>query len=148
MPQAGKDASVPSREGDKASGNRRDAPAGDRPWCGGYNLVLATSGSQGMKGHTPMPALLLPSQPQGTAPLRHCGSSQCLTALKLEDWEVGMGRGTVRVSESEIQGHRPVMPTATLAQSPKQAWRLIYILSLADPPAHSSCQAHGGWGWG
>lgn len=117
---------------------------GDGPWCGCYNLVLATRGSQGMKGHTPMPALLLPSQPQRAAPLRHCGSSQCLTALKPEDWEVGMGRGTVRDSESEIQGHRPVMPTATLAQSLKQAGGS----SLADPPAHSSCQAHGGWGWG
>lgn len=37
LPQAGKDASVPSREGDKTSGNRRDAP-----WAMGHGVGATT----------------------------------------------------------------------------------------------------------
>jgi len=76
--------------------------------------VLVASGSQGVKGHTPMPAFLLPSQPQRAVPLRYCGSSQCLTALKLEGWWVGMGRGAVRGTESEIRGHSYPVPKVGL----------------------------------
>ena len=61
-PEAGKGASVLSWEGDETSGNVRNVPAGDGPWFGGYNLVLAASGSAGMKA-TPQwqPSCCFPS---------------------------------------------------------------------------------------
>ena len=86
----------------------RDVTAGDGPWGGGHNLALAASGSQGTKGHTPMPAFLLPSQPQGAAHLRYCGSSQCLAASRTG----GRGGGD---GEGRRQGHR-------VRDSRTQAW--------------------------
>lgn len=108
----------------------------DGQWYRGHSLVSAL-GRHGMGEATHHTNLLAASQPQRAAHQRYCGSFQCLAASQTE----GLGWGGVQLgtAESDVPGHSPLIPTATLAQA-LQAWK-----PESHPPAPAPSQARGGW---